>query len=380
MRTRTAFPALVLAAATLPFLAGCPDDQIHFQDDLDMVFDFKPFDPLHPPPDQLHIPYVTGAEFRMYAFRDHDKMSLADAYPESLDPDVLDIWDDFATDEQVDFHCRAVAPGTTEVVVWRNAAGTRAWGRTFVEVVRPSVAELTFAGPLFIDTSFAEYRVHGSVNILAGGTATFLVEYADADGRRLYGNGVLQVSTPGTGISAYADQTYLFEDREWLVVTPREAGDHVVELSVDGRSVGSLLVHAVQADDVDFIELRPESERGHSNGDFIAVLALGYTDGGDPIYGIEYNWEVDGFPKVGEGDLYKYQLDRRESARLEASFAGKVQKTTIHSDYFDGWVDSTNHIGCSASATPGGLAPVLLVLIPLGVLALRRRVPPLRRS
>ena len=39
-------PVLGLAVMATGLLAGCPQDQVHFHDDLDMVFDFKPFDPL----------------------------------------------------------------------------------------------------------------------------------------------------------------------------------------------------------------------------------------------------------------------------------------------------------------------------------------------
>ena len=373
---RTTFPILGLAVVALGFLAGCPQDQVNFHDDLDFVFDFKPFDPLHPPGDDLHIPYVVGAEMRMYALRDHDKMNLESAWAESLDTGVLDLWDRHSDATQTDFRCRATGPGTTEVVIWRNEAGTRAWGRAAIEVAQPKTAELTFAGPLFIDAGREEFRVNGPVNVLVGGTATFLVEYADATGRRLYGNGVLEVSQAGEGMDAYADQTWLFEDREWLVVTPLTPGDHVVDLKVGGRSLGAVTIHAVQDADVAIIDLRRESESGHDNGDFLAVLALGYTDTGDPIYGIEYSWEVDGFPKAGEGDLYKYEYDRRDTSSLQADFNGHTQKTTIHSAYNDGWVSSTNNIGCTAAATPGRWTSLVLMLVPLGLLALRRRRVP----
>ena len=379
-RASRLLPVLGLAVVATGFLAGCPQDQVHFHDDLDMVFDFKPFDPLHPPADDLHIPYVVGTEFRMYAFRDHDKMSLEGAWAESQDPGVLALSDRFADATETSFHCVAVAPGTTDVVVWRSEAGTRSWGKAVVEVAQPTAAELTFAGPLFIDVSRDEYRVKGPVNVLVGGTATFLVEYADAGGRRLYGNGVLNLSQSDADMDAYADQTWLFEDREWLVVTPKTAGDHTIDLKVAGRSVGAVTIHAVAASEVDAIELRRESESGHSTGDLLAVLAIGYTTDGQPIYGIEYSWSVDGFPKAGEGDLYKYEYDRRQASSLQADYDGHTQKTTIHSDYSGGWVSSTNNIGCTASATPGRWASVALVLVPLGLLALRRRRVPSPRQ
>ena len=152
-----------LAILATGVLAGCPADQVRFYDDVDLTFDFKPFDPLHPPGDELHQPYVAGSEFRMWAHRDHDKMDLSDSYADSEDPGVLDVWDSVADEETVGFKCRAVSEGTTQVVVYRREGSTRTWGRAFVEVVQPAKAEVTFAGPLFIGADRDEYRVQMSM-------------------------------------------------------------------------------------------------------------------------------------------------------------------------------------------------------------------------
>ena len=171
---RRLVPGLLWTLIVAGFLVGCTDDEIHFHDDMDLVFDFKPLDPFHPPPDDLHLPYVIGAQFGIYAFRDHDKMDLSDSTVSSEDSNVMEVGTVVASDAVVDFRCRAVSPGSTEIVVWRGPNSPRTWGRAFVEVAAPAKAELTFAGPLFIDASRDEYRVRGAVNVLVGGTATFL--------------------------------------------------------------------------------------------------------------------------------------------------------------------------------------------------------------
>lgn len=376
MNTRRMIAALALALPAL-VLPGCQQDQVSFHDDLDFVFDFKPFDPFHPPPDELHSPYVTGARFHMYAYRDHDGMDLRGSEAGSRDPAIFDAWNTVASQERADFECEAMAPGETTVVLYRSAGSLGTWGRAEVEVADPDRVDLTFAGAHFIDADPLEYRVQGPVNILQGGLATFLVEYRDAAGRRLAGNGVLEAYPKDDGVDAWADQTYLVEDREWLRLKSLSAGDHKVDLKVAGRMVATITVHAVQPDEIAFIELRRESESGAHDQDILAVLALGYQDGVDGpelVYGIEYDWSVDGWPQPGEGDLFKYEYDGHARSSLEANYNGKEQRTTVHGDW--GWVDSTNHIGCASGATPGraGTA-VLLVAAGLAVVIARRRRP-----
>jgi len=372
MKTLSRMPWWVLAL----FALGCPDDQVHFHDDLDFIFDFKPFDPAHPPPDELHSPYVTGARFRIYAFRDHDQMDLRGTVAVSEQPRVLDVWDTVSTREVADFNAEAMAPGMAEIVLYRGERQTATWGRALVEVADPAQADVVFAGALFIDAAPEEYRVRDTVNILQGGMGTFLVEYRDAQGRRLAGNDVLQVESLSEGLEARDDQTYFAEDREWLRLRPTAPGLHQVRLSVAGRPLRTLSVRAVQPEEVAFLELREESERGAHSGDFLAVLAVGYRmgdQGPEPVYGIEYDWAVNGFPKPGQGDLYKYEYDRNERSTLEVRYRDMEQRTTIHSEWDEGWVDSTNHIGCQAGRGRGLAGPPVLLLGVLTALWIARR-------
>ncbi|MBP7127675.1 hypothetical protein KBD49_15050 [Myxococcota bacterium] len=381
MRTLSRMPWWALTL----FALGCPDDQVHFHDDLDFVFDFRPFDPAHPPPDDLHSPYVTGARFRIYAFRDHDQMDLRGAEAVSMQPGVLDVWNTGSTREVADFDAEAIAPGEAEIVLYRSSRQEGTWGRAVVEVADPVAVDVTFAGALFIDAAPEEYRVGDTVQILQGGMGTFLVEYRDARGRRLSGNDVLQVESLSPGLEARDDQTYFAEDREWIRLRPTAPGLHQVRLSAAGRTLRTLTVRAVQPEEVEFIELRPESERGAHGGDFLAVLAVGYRmgDGGpEPIYGIEYDWAVNGFDKPGQGDLYKYEYDRNERSTLEVRYRDMEQRTTIHGDWSDGWVDSTNHIGCQAGRGRdlAGFSVILLGALAALLVARRPRRSPRGRS
>jgi hypothetical protein len=370
--------AALTGFAALGF-AGCPDDQVHFHDNIDLVFDFRPFNPAKPPPDDLHTPYVVGATFRMYAFRDHDRMRLDDAWVASSNPSVMDIAGLRTSESSVSFDCYPDRPGFTDITVYRNDRARTVWGRARVEVAVPDRAQLTFAGPLFINASdheTDEFVVRGPVPVVVNGTASFLVEYF-RNGTKLSGNGVLDARPRGDGIDAHVRQTWLVEDREWIQLTPFEPGDHVVDLYVGDLLIETVTVRAVQPEDVAFIELRPESDKAAREGDFLAVWALGYDDAGNPIFGLEFDWDIlnNLQSEPGEGDLFKYEYERREDATLEASYRGETQRVHIHADY--GWVSSTNDLGCTAGrfggAGPGALA---LAAVSALVLVLRRRRNP----
>jgi len=212
------------------------------------------------------------------------------------------------------------------------------------------------------------------VRVLRDGTASFLVEYF-RDGRRLSGNDVLEAQPRDDGIGVNVRETYLFEDREWLQVTPRTAGDHVIDLYVAGRPVGVVTVRSVEPEDVAFIELRPERDKAAAEGEILAVWALGYDDAGEPIYGIEFDWDLLGnfVDESGQGDLFKYVYERNEYATLEASYRGHEQQVEIHAD--NGWVSSTNALGCTVGRTSGA-GPGMLAMVALAAFVLIRRRRP----
>ncbi len=366
---RRSMLVLLTGLAALGF-TGCPDDQVHFHDNLDLVFDFKPFNPAKPPPDDLHSPYVVGTKFRMYAFRDHDRMNLDKAWVETSNPSVLEIGGLTTSDEVASFDCYADRPGFTDITVFRSDRSPTVWGRARVEVAYPDRAQLTFAGPLFINAPTDEFVVRGPVPIVEGGTASFLVEYF-LNETKLSGNDVLIARPRDDGLEAHVRQTWLFEDREWVQLTPLAPGDHVVDLLVGDRSVETITVRTVQPEDVKFIELRAEPDKPAREGDILAVWALGYDYNDNPVFGLEFDWDILGnfSSEPGEGDLFKYEYERREDATLEASYRDQAQRVNIHAD--SGWVSSTNDLGCTAGtsgrAGPGVLAIALMVAVALGI-------------
>ena len=74
-----------------------------------------------------------------------------------------------------------------------------------VVVAQPDDAHFVFAGPIVIDRKSLQKEVEGSVQIVAGGTAAFLVEYTK-NGERLYGNGVLVPHASSESVLTEVDQ------------------------------------------------------------------------------------------------------------------------------------------------------------------------------
>jgi len=361
--------------AALAFTAGCKSDMVHFTDSIDIVFDFSPVPP-NPfdRPDYLHLPYVEGAEFTVTAHRDHDAMKLWDSHAVSKDPDVLRIIGPvLATEEFVTFRCRAQGPGVTDIVVYRTAEEITEWGRAEVAVASPDSLKLFFAGPVLAGWAFDDSEAVGKANVLIGGTGTFLARYFKGD-VQLHGNGVLDAGVVQGDVIASIEDTYLFEDRDWLQVTPKDGGTHEIDLSVAGQSIGSLLVNGFSEEDVEFIAIDAESEKYADNGDTLAVIAIGYTEDGEPVYGIEYSWHADGYPEPGEGDMFMYQFQGDAELELEATWDGHTDVVYIHS--IGGFVTSSNALGCTARGeSPTGAALLVVLAGALCVPLVLRRYP-----
>lgn len=373
MRSGSCTRLFLLFVVASTGLMGCKSDFVHFTDSIDLEFNFSPLPPLpfDNPDDYLHIPYAQGAEFRVTAHRDHDGMSLWDAVPVSLDPEVVRILDGSVqnTAEWVSFRCRAVGPGNTRFVIYRNGFKEREWGDTEVVVGKADSARLFFSGPVLLNWQFSDAEVLEEVNVLENGTATFLVWLYGQD-ERLYGNGTVNVQVAEGNVDVDREQTYFFEDRDWIRVTPLDDGFSRVSVLADGTNVAELVVDGVTADEIDTVLVEAESEKYASTGDILGVLAVGYTSEGDPIYGIEYDWYADGWKEPGSGDIYKYVYHGNGYMEVEASYGDLSDTAYIHA--LDGWVSSSNRLGCATGSMGVPAAPLILLLLLAGVPLLAR--------
>jgi hypothetical protein len=382
MRTRLAAPLLLLAGLAS---SGCA--RVTMADDIDIDFDFAP---LIGPSDDLHSPYVKGASVRVYARSTDSHEKMIGWTIESSDPTVFALVrlhpNAYATGEctqtgggiscagdgsdaypglAADFH--AAGPGSAVLTV-RDGSGAVLDARP-VEVAVPDHAVLLAHGALLI--GHPEQAPVDEPRILAGGTATFMVEW-HAGATVLSGNGVLSVDAP-VGLAATPETTSFLEDREWLALTPSTPGAATITVYADGTRVEQRTVTAVAASEVDHVTIAGEDEGHAHKGDWLVALAEAWDGAARSIFGIDYTWNVDGVQQFGAGDLYRYEYEPGLPRVLSASFAGMSASASIHAGA--GFVDSTNNIGCSLGGGRRGAGATALFAAPALALLWRRRRP-----
>jgi len=350
--------ASIALVASLAMACGGP----RLADGIDLELDLNPLDG---PSDLLHSPYVAGADFGVWSIHADEDDEVGWTIGTS-DPSVIRIR------EQVgDGYARvsADAPGDVDLMIL-DAEGQELH-RTGVEVVQPDRAELVAHGPRIVRRPELQPESTDELQVLVGGSGTFLVEWYEGDDR-LFGHGALSASS-GPGVAVEPRLTHLFEDREWVTFTALEAGRHEVELMANGEVTRTITIVGVDEAAIDRVDLHGEDEGRASEGDQLVVYAQAYDDAGAPIYGVEYEWDVDGVREEGLGDLYRYAYAEGMDRELCARHGVHETFATIQSS--GGFVDSTNRIGCSVGpvGAPGGLPIAALALI--GVALIRRRRP-----
>ena len=354
---------LVLAltsAMALAMTTGCYT--VYFSDDIDLELDFS-----LRPSDELHLPYVVGARVQVSANSTDDHENRTGWVLKSSQPAVLLI----ESQANGQATCVALGAGTSEVCVYEPGESDPL-DCTSIEVRVPDRLTLHAHGPMFLGHTEEETRID-QPKILTEGTATFLVRYFEGQ-TRLYGNSALDASAT-SAIDLNEETSFLFENQEWLQVTPREPGRHVVELRAGGHLVQTLQVVGVTAADVDRIELLGEDESNAEEGATLTVLGQAYDGNGFPIYGVEYAWDLDDVPEHGEGDLFRYTYKAHTDRQLSATFGDHRNEVTINAS--EGWVSSSNVVGCSAAAgsrpaTPWGVLG-LMAVAGIWVTTVRRR-------
>jgi len=328
-------------------------------DDIDLTWDFKltPFDRYK---QDLHEPYVRGATLTMWASSDDDNDNLSKWEIVSSDPSILVIDDEPYDGYSLGAHVRAVGEGTVDMAVI-DEHGERV-GHGLVHVALPDRVELDAHGYLIVGDD-AEAPVT-EARIATGDTATYLVKYYQGD-RELYGNNVLSV-VADPQVIAEPRTSFLFEDREWLTLTPNATGLTNAQLLVDGAHVNDVQVIGVPASDITDVTLIGQSEKGMANGAWLVLLAQATDAMGRRVFGVDYHWNVDGNAQTADGDLYRYEYKKGNYAMVEVDRDGHTDVMDIQSDR--GYVDNSNKVGCSAAGGSGSL-----VMCGVAALYLRRR-------
>ena len=359
MRNCAAIVLMVLASA-------CAEDRLNFSDSVDFEFDFHLLD-FGSPQDSIHDPYVVGSSFRMYASRDNDDMNVSEAWPVSLAPMVLAVEEvTNGMKEHLWWDVNALSPGAVRVDVRKNQLASKSWDHIEVQVLMPDRVELYFAGWQLLNLPERDFPEPEVIDVLVGGTGTFLVQYY-TENRRLNGNGALTAVPADDQVDAEPIQTYWFEDREWLAITPWSAGIHEIKLYAGNHYIQTLRIRGVTPEDTAYILLHDEG-RTHNDASN-AILAVGYTDTDVPVYGIECQWELDGSVELGEGDLYRYTVDRDSTKELVASFGPLSERIDVQIKDDSGWVTSSNNVGCDSMGRTTSASGLVLLLASMLLLA-----------
>ena len=285
-------------------LAGC--NGVRLADSVDLELDFNFLDG---PSDRLHSPYVAGADF--------------DVYATGLDDDEETHWSIGTSDPSVIFvgetigrggaaNVVALSPGTVDLIA-RDDTGDDEH-RATVEVVQPDEARLVAHGPQIVRRPELQPENTDELRVLVGGSGTFMVRWF-AEGDRLFGHGALSTESD-PGVVAEPRRSFLFEDREWVTFHVSEVGSHEVRLFANGELTRTITVIGVTDADIDDVQIHGMDESGASEGEPLVVYAQAYAADGTPIYGVEYQWDLDGDPVDGLGDLFRYGYAPGVSAEL----------------------------------------------------------------
>lgn len=352
LRTFTSCLAGLLA------LTGC--DGVRLADSVDLVFDFNLLDG---PSDELHSPYVAGAELDLYTINvdAEDEVGLS---IRSSDASVLSI--DAMPRAGV---ASATATGAGEVELFVRDERETELHRTVVEVVAPDRADLLAHGPMIVDREELQPESTDEIRVLVGGTGTFLVRWF-ADQRRLFGHGALTTESD-PGVMARPRRSYVFEDREWVSFSATEEGRHEVRLLANGELVRTITVIGVVEEDIDDVRLHGMDESDAAEGQGLVVYAQAYTEDDVPIYGVEYEWDIDGETEDGLGDLFRYRFTPGVTGELCARHGMFEAITTISAN--EGFVDSSNDIGCAVGRGEPTWIALPLVAVLFSMLWARRR-------
>jgi MYXO-CTERM domain-containing protein len=381
---------LLLAGLTLASLTAC-GPKIRFSDSVDFEFDLRlsaRYD------DRLHSPYVAGSSFSIYVYDATENNDLAGWRIESRNPEVLEIVEQWIDRDDLDDTDKsksksdlivakvfAASEGTAILEVYDdNDDFVRA---TEVEIFQPDRLVLRAAGPLFINRPGSKEipnLIDSTPMVLSGGTATFLVEWFKGD-RQLSGAGTLELASEHDAIvNLWPRRTLLNEDRDWMTVTTASGvsvADAVltpIEVHANGQLVEVVDFSVVGPETISYVTLSGESEAKAKDDQLLVVLAQAFDSDDESIWGVGFDWDLDGYDEPGEGDLFRYWFRRGAWNTLGAEYNGIRAETEIQG--VEGFVGSSNNIACLCTAGEDrparGIAFGLLGLAALSLVRRRR--------
>ncbi len=322
--------------------------------------------------DELSTPYVLGARFTTY-IEDRDRDTNFTGWTVRVtDPRVLGLREEeprWVDEHTLALDLEAVGAGTTDLLLLDPSGVVQ--GSASAEVRVPTRAQL-FASAIAAleDEDFRGETPHPQ--LLAGGTASFVVQYL-ADDMRLQGSTQLEVSTT-PAIDAVVQHSRAADNRDILQVTAGEPGLEALELWVGGVQLQRVEVDVVGPEKVaaiDLIHRRGESS-AEAEGDWL-VVAQAYDDLRVPVYGVGFGWDLEGrtFDQAGDVLVYAHDPDRDSLKRVSAWAAGIEASMLVFADDAEVFTSNDDAFNCSVGAGRG--APWWMLALLLGVGRRRRR-------
>lgn len=319
--------------------------------------------------DELSTPYVIGAEFEVYIEDNDRETDFVGWTIETTNPRVLRLRDEpyRLGDHIIGLDVAAAGEGAAELLLRDDHGEIR--GSAAVEVLRPTRAKL-FAAPIYALDNPDFRGETPRPRILAGGTATFAVEYLHRDVRL---QGSTQIRVEGTSaLEAAVRSSEVAHNRNWLQFTVAREGEHTAELWLGDAMVEQVTIDGVGPGAIAGIELIDSDAATPDElaGEWLLV-AQAVSEDKQPVYGVDFEWalaERGGY--VVPGDVFVYEHDPEEQFRRVTARAYGVEQS-ISVRVADGEPASSNDTSLTCSvAGSSSPAPWALGLL---LVALRRR-------
>ena len=322
--------------------------------------------------DELSTPYVLGARFTTFIEDREGDANFAGWTVRVADPRVLALREKaprWVDDHTLALDLEAVGEGTTELLLLDPSGEVQ--GSASAEVRVPTRAQL-FASAIAAleDEDFRGETPHPQ--ILAGGTASFVVQYL-ADDLRLQGSTQLEVATT-PAIEAVIQHSRAADNRDIVQISTGEPGLEALELWVGGLQLQRVEVDVVGPEAVAAIDLihRKGVSSAESEGDWL-VVAQAYDDLRDPVYGVGFGWDLEGqtFEQAGDVLVYAHDAERENLKTVTAWAAGIEASMPIYAADAEVFTSNDDAFNCNVDGR--GAAPWWALVLVLGLGRRRRR-------
>lgn len=347
----------------LSLLAACTSE-FTFSDSVNSrLYEFKPRAEYG---DELSTPYVLGAQFEVFVEDNDQETDFLGWKVESMDPKVVQLRADpyKMSPHILVVEVGAIGEGVTELLLKDTSGAVR--GGATVEVKRPTRAKL-FAAPIYALDNPDFRGETPNPRILAGGTATFAIEYLHED-IRLQGSTSI-VASGSSAIDATVKHSELVDNRNWLQVSVGAQGRHSAELWLGDSLVEQIDIFGVPSSMIAGVELidGDANDPAELAGEWLLV-AQAVSEDKEPIYGVDFEWALPDRGFTEPGDVFIYEHDPEQEFRKITARAYGVE-SGISVRVAAGEPASSNDTSLTCSVT-GGPPPWAFGLLLLG---LRRR-------